>query len=70
MLHPTMLDIVAAGEPFKIYGLLPMQLVNYTQATVPVILVVWILSYVHKWVKKWCRTSSVPSVCRCSPPLS
>lgn len=64
MLHPTMLDIVAAGEPFKIYGLLPMQLVNYTQATVPVILVVWILSYVHKWVKKvvpdFIRTIGVP----------
>lgn len=64
MLHPTMLDIVAAGEPFKIYGLLPMQLVNYTQASVPVILVVWILSYVHKWVKKvvpdFIRTIGVP----------
>ena len=60
----AMLDIVAAGEPFKIYGLLPMQLVNYTQATVPVILVVWILSYVHKWVKKvvpdFIRTIGVP----------
>lgn len=52
MIHPDMLAIVAAGESFKIYGLIPMKLVNYTQAVIPVILIVWILSYVEGWVKK------------------
>lgn len=52
MLHPDMLAIVAAGERFKVYGLFPMQLVNYTQAVIPVILITWILSYVERWVKK------------------
>lgn len=52
MLHPDMLSIVTAGEGFKIYGLFPMMLVNYTQAVIPVILITWVLSYVERWVKK------------------
>lgn len=52
MLHPDMMSIVEAGTGFKIYGLFPMQLINYKQAVIPVILITWILSYVERWVKK------------------
>ena len=52
MLHSDMLAIVAAGEPFRIYSLIPMKLVNYAQAVVPIVLIVWAMSYVEKWVKK------------------
>lgn len=52
MVHPDMLSIVDAGESFKVYGLFPMKLVNYTQAVIPVILNTWVMSYVEKWVKK------------------
>ena len=64
MLHSDMLAIVAAGEPFRIYSLIPMKLVNYAQAVVPIVLIVWAMSYVEKWVKKimpdFIRTLGVP----------
>lgn len=66
MLHPNMLAIVSAGEPFSIYGLFPMHLVNYTQAVIPIVLIVWVLSYVEKWVKKivpdFIRVLGVPTL--------
>lgn len=64
-LHPTMLDIVAAGEGFSIFGI-PMKLINYSQAVIPVIMMVWALSYVEKFAKKICpdllRTLGVPTL--------
>ena len=64
MLHPTMLGIVEESQAFNIYGLFPMRMVSYIQATVPIIMVVWILSYVNRWVKKivpdFIRTIGVP----------
>ena len=52
MLHPNMLSLVEAGEPFRVYNIVPMYLVNYSKAVLPIILIVWVLSYVEKWVKK------------------
>lgn len=52
MIHPDMLGIVEAGGTFKIYGFIPMKLVDYTQAAIPVILNTWIMSHVERWVKK------------------
>lgn len=52
MIHPNMLKIVAAGGSFNVYGLIPMKLVNYTQAVIPVIIITWVMSYVERWVKK------------------
>ena len=52
MIHPDMLSIVDAGESFKIYNLIPMKLVNYTQAVIPVILNTWVMSKVESFVKK------------------
>ena len=63
MIHPDMLAIVASGEPFTVFGI-PMQSVNYVQAVFPVIIIVWIMSYVEKWIKKivpdMLRTIGVP----------
>ena len=51
LLVPALLDIVATGEPFKVFGI-PMRLVNYGSSVVPVLLCVWILAYVEKRLKK------------------
>ena len=53
MIHPTMLGIVEAGEPFTVYGI-PMTLINYTQAILPLILIVWVQSYVERFLKRIC----------------
>lgn len=47
MLHPSLVQIVADGTPFTIFGI-PMGLVNYTSQFLPSVLSVWILSYVHR----------------------
>ncbi len=52
MLHPDMLAIVGSGEPFNIYGLFPMDPINYTQAVVPLVLIAWVQSYVERFAKK------------------
>lgn len=53
MIHPSMLAIVEEGAPFDVYGI-PMTLVNYTQSVLPIILIVWVQSYVEGLIKKFC----------------
>lgn len=53
LIEPNILNIVTAGEPFNIYGFLPMQLNNYTQSVLPSLLMVWVLSYVFKFFDKY-----------------
>lgn len=52
LVDPNILNIVTAGEPFSIYGFLPMQLNNYTQSVLPSLLMVFALSYVFKFFDK------------------
>lgn len=52
LVDPNILNIVAAGEPFKIYGLIPMQLNNYTQSFLPILFAVWALKYVYAFFDK------------------
>ncbi len=49
--YPTLLDLAKAGEVTSIdfFGL-PVAVVNYTYSVVPIVLSVWILSYVYKFV--------------------
>ncbi|WP_205215041.1 PTS transporter subunit EIIB, partial [Enterococcus durans] len=51
MIYPDMLAIVEDGKPFSVFGI-PMQLVNYTQAVLPVILITWAQSYIERFFKK------------------
>lgn len=51
LLHPTLNAIVAAGEPFKVFGL-PMTLTSYASTTIPVVLIVFVMSYVEKFLRK------------------
>lgn len=53
LIDPNILNIVATGEPFSIYGLIPMQLNNYTQTILPTLLTTWILSYVWKFFDRY-----------------
>lgn len=51
LLHPTLSAIVGAGETFTVYGI-PMTLVSYANSTIPVLLTVWIMSYIEKFIYK------------------
>lgn len=48
MIHPTLIGIVNSGEPFSVYGI-PMTPVTYSSTVFPVMLSVWIMSYVEKF---------------------
>ena len=51
LLHPTLTAIVGAGESFSFIGL-PVQLVGYGTSVIPIILAVWLMSYVEKFAEK------------------
>lgn len=46
-------DLVAlAGQPFDVYGI-PTTMQNYSQTVLPIILSIWVMSYVEKLFKKF-----------------
>lgn len=52
LLHPTWNSIVEAGESISFFGI-PVVLVSYSSSVIPIILSVWILSYVEKFAEKY-----------------
>lgn len=51
LLHPNWSSLVAAGEPVLFFGL-PVRLVNYGSSILPILLVVWFMSYVERFAEK------------------
>lgn len=53
LIHPTLLDLATAGELTSVsfFGL-PVRIVNYTYSVIPIVLGVWIMSYVYRFVDK------------------
>ena len=56
LLDPNLVKIVTAGKPFTVYGI-PMALTNYGNTLIPILLSVWIMSYVERFFKKYVPTS-------------
>lgn len=52
LIHPTLVEIVKAGDAFTVFGI-PMILNNYTYSFLPILLIVWIMSYVEKTIYKY-----------------
>lgn len=51
LLHPTFTSLVAAGDPITLFGL-PIRAVSYSSTVIPVILIVFVASYVEKFANK------------------
>ncbi len=51
LMSPKLLEIVAAGQPFTVYGL-PMRLLDYSTTVIPTILSIYVFSLVERFVKK------------------
>lgn len=51
MIHPNWNTLVAAKEAVTFFGL-PVKLVTYTSSVIPIILVVWVMSYVENFADK------------------
>ena len=51
LIHPNWTALVNAGESVKLLGL-PVKLVTYTSSVIPIILIVWVMSYVENIADK------------------
>ncbi len=56
MLDPNYVNIVTAGKPFSVYGI-PVSLTNYGSTIVPILLSVWIMSYIYRFLNKYIPAS-------------
>lgn len=54
LVHPTLLNLATAGEVASVsfFGL-PVRVVNYTYSVIPIVLGVWVLSYVYRIVDRY-----------------
>lgn len=57
MLHPNWGALVAAGEPIALFEVIPLTLVTYTASVIPVLLVIFVQSYIEKYLEKWIPSS-------------
>lgn len=51
LISPDFVAIATAGTPFTVYGI-PCYVNNYSQSVLPIILSIWVMSYVEKFFKK------------------
>ncbi len=51
MLHPNFLGLVASGNSIEFFNL-PVKAVKYGSSVIPIILVVWFMSYLEKFIEK------------------
>ena len=52
LLAPDFMTMAAEGTPFTVFGI-PAMVNNYSQSVLPIILSVWVMSYVEKFFKKY-----------------
>lgn len=51
LIDPNLVNIVNAGKAFHLFGI-PMKLVDYSSTIIPIILSVWVMSYVDRFFNK------------------
>lgn len=52
ILHPTFVDMATKGTAFTVFGV-PCNVQNYSSTILPIIMSVWVMSYVEKFFKKY-----------------
>ncbi|MBQ9327126.1 MAG: PTS transporter subunit EIIC [Solobacterium sp.] len=52
LIAPDLINLVAEGGSFHVFGI-PAALNDYSQSVLPIILSVWVLSYVERFLKKY-----------------
>ena len=53
MLHPNWTALVAAKEAVNFFNVIPFTLANYGSSVIPIILIIFVQSFVEKRLKKW-----------------
>lgn len=52
LMEPTFMQLAADGAPFSVFGI-PTTPLNYAQTVLPILLAIWLMSYVEKFFKKY-----------------
>lgn len=52
MLNPTWTQLVTAGKPVHLFDIIPLGLTNYTYSVIPIILIIFVQSYVEKYLHR------------------
>lgn len=52
LVNPTWLSFVTAGKPVNLFNVIPFHLVNYAYSVIPIILIVFIQSYIEHFLNK------------------
>lgn len=53
MLHPNWTALVAAKEAVRFFDVIPFTLTNYGSSVIPIVLIIFVQSFVEKRLKKW-----------------
>lgn len=53
LLHPTFTGLVAEGNIGIDFFSIPFTLMNYSSSVLPIIIGVWLLSYIERFIKSW-----------------
>ena len=51
MLHPNFVELVSTGDPLSVFGL-PITLASYGSSVIPILIVVWLMSYIERFFDK------------------
>lgn len=52
MMHPNWRALVTAGDPVKFFEIIPFTLATYTGSVIPILLVIFVQSYVEKFLNR------------------
>ncbi len=52
LLHPSFTGL-NTGDPVRLFGFIPVTMVSYSSSVVPILLIVWVQSYIEKFANKY-----------------
>ena len=52
LINPTWVNFVTAGKPINLFNVIPFHLVNYAYSVIPIILIIFVQSYVERFLTK------------------
>lgn len=52
LIYPKFLEMVTAGSAYTVYGI-PVAMIDYSSSIIPIMLIVWIQSYIEKLLNKY-----------------
>lgn len=56
ILHPDLTALLGSGKPISFIGL-PVTAATYSSTVIPILLAIWIASYVEKWIDRFTHSS-------------